>query len=158
MEQHSAVSDTSPLINLAGIGLLDLLPRLYGAVLIPRQVVEEYLIVSLQSVPDLESMPGICVVESVLPDEELPRLGSGEAAAISLAVQMGVSVVLLDERKARRIAVSRGLVPIGTLAVLLRAKMQGAISEISTFITMMQGQNRHLGADLITRVLREAGE
>ncbi len=32
MAEPPVVSNTSPLINLAGIGQLDLLPRLYGAV------------------------------------------------------------------------------------------------------------------------------
>jgi uncharacterized protein len=35
------VSDTTPLINLAGVGLLDLLLSLYGAVSIPRAVATE---------------------------------------------------------------------------------------------------------------------
>ncbi|MDX2134595.1 MAG: hypothetical protein SFV52_07410 [Saprospiraceae bacterium] len=32
------VSDTSPIINLAMIGRLDLLPALFGKVIIPKQV------------------------------------------------------------------------------------------------------------------------
>jgi predicted nucleic acid-binding protein len=35
------VSDTSPILNLARIGHLQLLPLLYGSVLIPSAVLEE---------------------------------------------------------------------------------------------------------------------
>jgi len=42
MADGPVVSDTSPLINLAGIGHLDLLPCLYGAVLVRRAVVMEF--------------------------------------------------------------------------------------------------------------------
>jgi predicted nucleic acid-binding protein len=37
------VSNTTPLINLVGVGLLDLLPPLYGAVWIPTAVHAEYV-------------------------------------------------------------------------------------------------------------------
>ena len=38
------VSDTSPIINLAMISRLDLLPALFGEVVIPQQVFEEITI------------------------------------------------------------------------------------------------------------------
>jgi predicted nucleic acid-binding protein len=38
------VSNTSPLINLASVGLLDLLPKLYRRVLIPEAVWHEVVI------------------------------------------------------------------------------------------------------------------
>ena len=37
------VSDTTPLISLMKVSQLDLLARLYGEILIPRAVYEEYL-------------------------------------------------------------------------------------------------------------------
>ncbi len=42
MAEPPVVSNTSPFINLAGTGPLDLLPRLYGAVSVPRAVFEEF--------------------------------------------------------------------------------------------------------------------
>ena len=38
------ISDTSPIINLAAIGQLSLLPRLYGTVVIPQAVYNEIVI------------------------------------------------------------------------------------------------------------------
>jgi uncharacterized protein len=42
VSQGPVVSNTTPLINLVGVGLLDLLPGLYGTVLIPDAVQGEY--------------------------------------------------------------------------------------------------------------------
>ena len=42
MADGPVVSDTTPLITLAGLGLLDLLPRLYGAIWVPEAVRAEY--------------------------------------------------------------------------------------------------------------------
>jgi hypothetical protein len=43
-EYDRVVCNTSPLIKLAGVGLLDLLPQLYGAIWIPEAVRDEYLV------------------------------------------------------------------------------------------------------------------
>ncbi len=40
--QGPVLSNTTPIINLVGVRLLDLLPALYGAVLIPDLVRDEY--------------------------------------------------------------------------------------------------------------------
>ena len=158
MALRSVVSDTSPLINLAGIGLLDLLPRLYGAVWIPIQVLHEYLIKIRTRDPDLRALPWLSIADPVLIDPMLPKLGTGEASAISLAETLSIRVVLLDEKKARSVAASRGLLPAGTLAVMLRAKNHGLIREIAPYIAAMQVQGRYLSASLIAQVLKEAGE
>ena len=57
------VSDTTPLITLAGLGLLDLLPRLYGPVWIPEAVRAEYDAGRRGTEPALEALPWACVVQ-----------------------------------------------------------------------------------------------
>jgi predicted nucleic acid-binding protein len=66
--------------------------------------------------------------------------------------------ILLDERKARRIAAHRSMPMAGTLAVLLRARQQGFIVAIQPYITLMQSQGRRFQPDLIARLLEDAGE
>lgn len=82
----------------------------------------------------------------------------GEAAAISLALKVGARLILLDERKARRIAATLGLPMLGTLAILLRAKEYKLIPAIQPIISEMQNQGRWFHAELIMRVLNDAGE
>lgn len=53
------VCNTSPLINLAGVGLLDLLPALYGTILIPGAVHREYMAGVRSGDPALEDLEWI---------------------------------------------------------------------------------------------------
>jgi uncharacterized protein len=152
------VTNTTPLITLAGIGLLDLLPRLYGQIWVPRVVLEEYQAKAPSTEPDLAQAAWLTVVDAVVIDPTLPLLDGGEAAALSLAQTIKARLVLLDERKARKIAARLGLSVAGTLAVLLRAKQQGFIAAIRPCITQMQRQGRRLHTDLVARILEEAGE
>jgi uncharacterized protein len=152
------VTNTTPLITLAGVGLLDLLPLLYGKVWAPRIVLDEYQAKAPPSEPDLAQASWLTVVDADIIDPTLPLLDVGEAAVLSLAQTLGARLILLDERKARRIATRLGLQVAGTLAVLLRAKQQGLIAAIRPYITQMQSQGRRFHPDLIAHLLDEAGE
>ncbi len=152
------VTNTTPLITLAGVGLLDLLPLLYGEILAPRIVLNEYQVKAPPTEPTLTEMSWLTVVDDVIIDPTLPLLDGGEAAALSLAQAVGARLILLDERKARRIAVRLGLPVAGTLSALLRAKQQGHISTIRVYIDQMLSQGRRFHPDLIARLLEEAGE
>ena len=152
------MTNTTPLITLAGVGLLDLLPLLYGKVWAPRIVLDEYQAKAPPTEPDLAEASWLTVVDAVIIDPTLPLLDVGEAAALSLAQTIRARLILLDERKARRIAARIGLQVAGTLAVLLRAKQQRLIAAIRPYITQMQSQGRRFHPDLIARLLEEAGE
>lgn len=138
MAIERVVADTGPLVNLSGIGLLELLPKLYGAVWIPEEVQREFATGARPSDPDLATLPWLEVIASVPLDPALPKLGISEAAALSLARGCGIEHVLLDERKARRVAESIGLRQVGTLAVLYRAKCKGLISQLKPHLDAMQ--------------------
>ncbi len=152
------MTNTTPLITLAGVGLLDLLPLLYGKVWAPRIVLEEYQAKAPPTEPDLAQASWLTVVDAVIIDSTLPLLDGGEAAALSLAQTIRARLILLDERKARRIAAHMGLQVAGTLAVLLRAKQQGLIAAIRPYVTQMQSQGRRFHPNLIARLLEDAGE
>ena len=131
------MTNTTPLITLARVGLLELLPILYDKVWAPRIVLDEYQAKAPPTEPDLAQVSWLTVVDAVIIDPTLPLLDVGEAAALSLAQTIGARLILLDERKARRIAARIGLQVAGTLAVLLRAKQQGLIAAIQPYITQM---------------------
>ena len=152
------MTNTTPLITLAGVGLLELLPILYDKVWAPRIVLDEYQAKAPPTEPDLAQVSWLTVVDAVIIDPTLPLLDVGEAAALSLAQTIGARLILLDERKARRIAARIGLQVAGTLAVLLRAKQQGLIAVIWPYITQMQSQGRRFHPDLIARLLEDACE
>lgn len=152
------MTNTTPLITLAGVGLLDLLPSLYGEVWAPGIVLNEYSAKAPLNEPDLAYASWLTIVDDIEIDPTLPLLDAGEAAALSLAQSIRARLILLDERKARRIAISIGLQVAGTLAVLLRAKQQGCIAMIQPYIVQMQRQGRRFHPDLIARLLVDAEE
>ncbi|HEV2581719.1 MAG TPA: DUF3368 domain-containing protein [Ktedonobacteraceae bacterium] len=121
-------------------------------------VLNEYQAKAPSTEPDLAQSSWLTVVDDVIIDPTLPLLDVGEAAALTLAQTIGARLVLLDERKARRIAARMGLQVAGTLAVLLRAKQQGHITTIRPIISQMQSQGRRFHPDLIAHLLEEANE
>jgi predicted nucleic acid-binding protein len=117
----TVVSNTSPLNYLVLIELQHVLPALFGRVLVPGAVLRE---LSSPGAPRrisdwLSTCPDYLEVQEVseVPSELLP-LGVGEREAIALAHSSDAGAVLLDERKARTVARTRGLAVSGTLGVL----------------------------------------
>lgn len=110
------MSNTSPLITLAGVGLLDLLPQLYGEIWIPEMVRDEYLAHREPSGMAISNLPGLAI-HLVMMDPTLHILsgfGEGEAAAISMAQACHARLVVVDDKRARRVVRERGLPVVGT--------------------------------------------
>src|SRR6266567_7999467 len=91
-DRPPVVTDTTPLITLAGVGLLDLLPLLYGKVWAPRIVLDEYQAKAPPTEPDLAQASWLTVVDAVIIDPTLPLLDVGEAA-LSLAQTIGARLI-----------------------------------------------------------------
>jgi predicted nucleic acid-binding protein len=144
---------------LAGVGLLALLPALYGSIWVPEAVKREYVAGIRAGDPDLDEFDWISIVSSVEVSPELPSsLGSGEAHATSLAVTKNARAILLDEQLARAVARKRGLPVVGTLGVLIAAKQSGLLVAVKPSIDMMISQRRHISDSLYMQVLAVANE
>lgn len=127
--------------------------------LVPRRVVLEYQVKAAPTDPDLEHLPWLTVVDGVVIDATLPLLPhTGEAAVRSLAGAVRARLLLIDEAKARRIAVGRGFQVAGTLGSVLRAKHQGRVAAVRPVIEQMRAQGRWFSPALIAEILRQAGE
>ena len=88
------VFDSTCLIGFERIGHLDLLPKLYGEIVVPIAVVAEFgRQLSWMKVEPLSS-PHLCNALRL-------TLGKGEAEAIALAVQMDGQLVTDDKRAGR---------------------------------------------------------
>jgi predicted nucleic acid-binding protein len=158
------VSDTSPVLNLARIGRIELLQQLYHEVLIPSGVYEE-LAASQRTLPpviDLVLKPWIIVAtanDRSRVQELRKDLDAGEAEAIVLAIERGADVLLIDERRGRRTATAAGLTVTGLLGVLVRAKRAGLIDQAKPVLDeLIQVARFWIGPDLYAEVLAELGE
>lgn len=157
-DQAPVVSNTTPLITLAGVGLLELLPALYGTITITTQVLHEYEAKLRAGDLDLRTASWLTVVAVTIPDDLAAHLDMGEAATIALAAESGARLVILDERRGRRIALARDLPVIGTGAVLVEAKRQGVIPAIAPVLDAMIAQGRHISTRLRATLLAAADE
>ena len=126
----NVVSDASPLINLARIGELDLLHRLYGALLIPDAVWREVVIKGAGQ-PGAEEVRAASWIKTCdVVNEHLVRalrqeLDAGEAEAIALALEVEADLLLMDERLGRETAQYLGVRYMGLIGVLIGAKWNG---------------------------------
>ncbi|MEO7909238.1 MAG: DUF3368 domain-containing protein [Roseiflexaceae bacterium] len=157
--ERPVVSNTTPLINLAGVGLLNLLPNIYGTITISTVVRKEYEAGRRPSEPLLNQLPWLRIIDFVPFDVVLPHnLDRGEATTIRLALAVHASAVLLDEQLARRVAVAHNLPIVGTLGVLLVARQTALIPALRPVIDQMIAQGRRISPTLRATIVRAAGE
>lgn len=137
------VSDNSVLSCLAEIGELDLLRRLYGKITVTEAIQLEALHgrapESLRSL-FLRLPEWISVVQDEWPYlEETGTLDSGEASAITLAWQhRHSSLLILDEKRGRKVAMTLGLRITGTAGLLTDAASAGFIDFEDAFRRLSQ--------------------
>jgi predicted nucleic acid-binding protein len=125
------VSDTSPVCYLTLIGCLDLLPKLFGRITVPRAVLDELgHPAAPDAVRDLALAPPPWLeVHSVASqaDAVSTNLHPGEREAIALAQELKADLILLDETAARQVAMGCGLTVAGLLGVLAEGAQRGLI-------------------------------
>lgn len=157
------VSDTSPLLNLARIGRLELLVHLYGHVLIPPGVYEE-LVRNQNDTSWIEPSSTAWLTVASPSDRrhvaDLSRnLDRGEAEAIALAVERKADLLLIDEREGRRVATRAGLKIIGLIGVIVAAKNHGLVAQIKPILDELINVARFwISPDLYGQVLAQVGE
>jgi uncharacterized protein len=156
------VCNTAPLIGLARINMAWLPFRLFPEVIVPEEVRNELL---AKDSPDRDQLMEVLSHARIHPRQSpldrmlLAELDEGEAAVISTAMQLGLSSVILDERKARRVA-SRvyGLGVKGTAGLLLEAKNRSMIDSVRPHLEGMIQGGYFLGPNLVAACLAAAGE
>jgi predicted nucleic acid-binding protein len=160
-----AVSNTSPLSNLAIIGRLDLLREQLGEVIIPPGVQAELSrLRHAEAVASLESaiQKGwlrVVPLKGRVPEELVFLLDQGEAEALALALENKASLVLLDESAARLKAQQLGIGYTGVLGVLRKARTSGRIVSLKSEILRLRTDARFFVAPgLEKRLLASVGE
>jgi uncharacterized protein len=122
-------SDTTPLNYLILTETVHVLPAIFGRVYAPSAVIEELPHPrSPEAVRTWASTPPewLTVQDPTQTDPSI-KLGIGEAAAISLALELRADQILIDERKGYKAALQRGLKATTTLGVVEEASHRGLI-------------------------------
>ncbi len=158
------VSDTSPIINLAMVGQLDLLRKLYGQIVIPQTVYAEIVGVGVEQPGAVEVATSDWIQTRKVTNRTAVtalqlELDDGEAEAIALAVEAGADLLLLDEAMGRVIAARFGLRFIGLLGCLVAAKQRGLVSAVRPIMDdLIEKAGFWIGRPLYERVLQAADE
>jgi predicted nucleic acid-binding protein len=160
-EGRLIVSNTTPVINLAEIGRLDLLEGLFGKVVVPPAVVDE-LISKRELFPKAGDAASFEVVQ---PEDRLLVRGfrsavhAGEAECLALAMENPGSLLILDDLQARALASANGLPFTGTLGLLVEAKARGLVDTVAPLIGKLRVSARFwISLELETRILKDVGE
>jgi uncharacterized protein len=157
------VVDTSPLIFLAKLDRLDLLRKGADEILAPPAVIEE-----IRTHPDYASQligDAVSAWLTVRQVEDrgtlevlLGDLGPGEAEAIVLSRQVGADRVVMDDLDGRRFARRLGVTAVGTLGLLLAARLRGELPSLRAEIEKLRSGGFRVSETLVEAVLRNAGE
>ena len=159
------ISDTSPISSLFLTNQVDLLPKIFGRVIIPQEVFSELLILETDFGHDLSALKTASWLE-VLQVKDLravnrlkEMLDDGESEAIILAKELQADYLLIDEHEGRQIAASEGLQIIGVLGVLIQAKANGFIPLVKPVIDDLQNIAKfRISEKLYGLVLAQVGE
>jgi predicted nucleic acid-binding protein len=118
------VADASPLVGLVRIGHADVLPALYGTVVIPPTVAAELKSPRrpAEVLEFMASTPKWLSVQSPSQLQEIEDLDAGELEAISLAKELGADLLLIDEARGREAAIALHIPTARTAAVLFDAQ------------------------------------
>jgi predicted nucleic acid-binding protein len=155
------VCNTTPLQYLHQAGVLWILPKLYGRILIPQAVTNEIgagLNAGVNS-PDLTTHGWIEVREVTRSPWPIPRdIHRGEAEVIALAGSLPNSKMILDDLAARKHAHLLGLKFTGTLGILLHAKEVGLLDALLPVVNCLEQSGFRLAESTRKDFLSLAGE
>jgi uncharacterized protein len=148
----TVISNSTCLIGLERIGRLDILEKLYGHIIISETVQKE---VGLPPVPWI-------TVKKVNNREALRfltfEIDEGEAETIILGTEIQGSVLILDEKKARKVAKRLDLNITGLMAVLLKAKEKKIVSSVKEIIDDLEAADFRLSEEIKRKVLKLSKE
>jgi len=154
------VVDASPLIFLAKLDRLELLRAAADEILIPPRVLAEVLALDDDAAERIrEAARGWLQEKEPEPSgKRSSEVEPGELEVIAVARQVAAERVVIDDLAARRRARRVGLSPVGTLGLLLAARLRGDLPSVRDEITQLARHGFRASESLVLAVLEAAGE
>lgn len=158
------ITNASPLIIFAKVRKLELLKKVLKEIITPYAVYEEVVLRGKDAsdallVKEFVENNAITVVtldtEWKTKAKDIERMYKnidyGEAETIALTLQRKEKHVLIDEKNARELAKLYGLIPKGSLYILLAAFQKKYIGEkeLREIVQLMSTTKFHLGGDVM---------
>lgn len=146
------IADTSCFILLDKINQLSLLQKVFGRVTTTHTIAAEFG----KALPDwITTESPVNRHYTQLLEMEIDK---GEASAIALALENEKSLLILDDSKARKLALRLKLDYTGTLGILLKGKELGIVSSIKPLLLQIQQTNFRFSEKVLMDILAEANE
>lgn len=155
------ISDTTPIISLLKAEQLELLKYLFGEVVIPEAVYKE-LITNQMFQLETEKIKQSSFIKvgrvedlkSVNIFRKMTGLDAGESEAIVMTKEKQADLLLMDERKGRRVAKQMGLSITGTIGVLIQAYDEKLLSKnaVEICLVMMQKYGIRISEGLLKTI------
>jgi predicted nucleic acid-binding protein len=142
------ISDTSVLILFHKIDELSLLQKIYGELVTTPEVAEEFG----EKLPDWIGVKRAS--DSKYQTFLETQIDRGEASAIALATDYKDILLLLDDLKARKLAVKMNFKISGTLGVIHKAKQLGLIDKVKPVIKKILNTNFRIADNIVKEILR----
>jgi len=158
------VINTSPAIHLHAVlpGGLGALPGVIGEIIVPLEVGQELSAGHAKddTWQEIQSLPGIHLRGNSVAVHPLisAQIDLGEAAVIQTALSEELDTVILDDLKARRVALTLGLQVTGTVGILLQAKQVGMLPSVRASISLLETRGMWIAPAVSAEAIRLAGE
>ena len=151
------IADAGPLIALAKINQLHLLPALFADIVITEAVADECL--RSQSADAILIKQALdsgwlrCVDNPIFKHPLSRSLGLGEQSSIEYALQTGSNTLLiLDDALARKYALRKKLVIVGTAALLFAAQRKALIADAEAVIAELNQVGYRISAAVVAQL------
>lgn len=154
------VGDSSALVALAVCDELKLLDERFDKVCVPEAVFAECIVTGKTAADKLERY----LQDKVIPVDlsttivTSSGMGAGELEAMSLYKAQQADFLLIDDRRARKVAILNNLHTIGSIGMLLWGKQNGYLIEIRPKLAQIIAVGIFLSEHVQQEALRLAGE
>ena len=150
------VADTTVFRYLVVLEVTDILPPLFGHVLISPAVCSELQRVRPPAVVQtwFANPPSWVRIQPprTLPEPTLSALGDGEREAIQLMRERRASLLVTDDRNAYKAALAQGIPVTRTLRILEMAAERGLL-DLPTIVTRLQAAGFYTPTDVVEEML-----
>lgn len=153
------IADTGPIISLSIIKKLELLDALFDEVLIPNAVwnelnenkkipefhiIEKYFKTKVRKIKSINNLTFI--------------MDYGESESVILYKELNAQFLLIDDKKARKIAENFKVKCIGTIGILIAAKKSDQIKKLKPYFVKLLKNKRYYSKSLLNRILANNNE
>jgi predicted nucleic acid-binding protein len=154
------MADSSALIALSLCNAMQFLDVLFGEVKVPPGVIDEIVKEDKKESINLskyleDKIEPVNIEDFFVTDFSIVR---GEFEAMALYKKLDADKLLVDDKRARKLAQLNGMNIIGSLGVLLIAKEKGLIEKIKPYVDIIRESDIYVKEELINYALELAGE